>query len=56
MCEVENPDSRKERERIIEYLNLGGDYIQGVYYPWDGEMQGYAKGFAELIEKGCHQL
>jgi hypothetical protein len=40
---------------IVRFLRQGGDRVNGVWYSWDSEMAGYARSFAERIERGDHR-
>ena len=34
---------------VAEMLRAGGEYIRGMWCPWDTEQRGYARGFADRI-------
>lgn len=49
------PRPPQEREDIVAFLRRGGETIRGQWYSWDSEMAGYAKSFADRIERGDHR-
>lgn len=34
---------------VAEMLRAGGENVRGIWYAWDSEQRGYAKGFADRI-------
>jgi hypothetical protein len=49
------PRPSQEREDIVAFLRRGGEHVNGKWYSWDSEMAGYAKSFADRIERGEHR-
>lgn len=44
-----------EKDAIVAFLRKGGEHVNGVWYPWDSEMRGYASSFADRIDSGDHR-
>ncbi|WP_426261547.1 hypothetical protein [Sphingomonas sp. DC1100-1] len=43
-----------ERMSVVAFLRNGGQKIRGEWFSWDTEMRGYAKSFADMIEREDH--